>query len=275
MSVWSCRACAIEHPDTEAPPEGCAICSDERQFVPASGQAWTTQQDLARTGHRTRLEELEPDLYGLTVEPELGIGQRGLVLCTPAGNLLWEPPGYLDEAAVSAVRQLGGLSAISASHPHLTGASIQWSHAFDGVPVYVASADRQWIRRPDPVIRLWAGQEVLLPGVTMLQCGGHFAGSSVVHWAAGAGGRGALLTGDTIAIGADRSSANVMRSYVNRIPLPERAVRRVLDTVAPWPYDRLYGAFGALPDGAAGIVQTSLERYIAWIRGDVPDEPSD
>jgi len=64
-----------------------------------------------------------------------------------------------------------------------------------------------------------------------------------------------------------------MRSYVNRIPLPERAVRRVLDTVAAYPYDRLYGAFGVLPSGAADTVSKSLERYIAWIRGDVADEP--
>jgi len=36
--------------------------------------------------------------------------------------------------------------------------------------------------------------------------------SSVAHWAAGADGRGALLTGDTIAIGADLASVNLMRS---------------------------------------------------------------
>lgn len=274
MTVWSCLACAIEHPDTDQPPVVCEICSDERQFVPASGQAWTTQSELARNGHRTRLQELEPDLFGLTVEPELGIGQRGLLLRTPAGNLLWEPPGLLDDAAVDAVRALGGLAAVSASHPHLTGASISWSHAFGGVPVYVASADRQWVRRPDPVIRLWSGQQAVLPGVTMVQCGGHFAGSSVTHWAAGAAGRGALLTGDTIAIGADRTSVSVMRSYVNRIPLPERDVRRILDRVADWPYDRLYGAFGVIPDGATEIVRDSLDRYVAWLRGDVPQEPS-
>ena len=275
MTVRSCLACAIEHPDTDEPPAGCEICSDERQFVPASGQAWTTQAELVRLGHRTRLEQLEPDLFGLTVEPELGIGQRGLLLRTAAGNLLWEPPGLVDDAAVAAVRALGGLAGVSASHPHLTGASITWSRAFGGVPVHVASADRQWVRRPDPAIRLWSGELPVLPGVTLVQCGGHFTGSSVAHWAAGAAGRGALLTGDTIAIGADRASVGVLRSYVNRIPLPERDVRRILDRVAAWPYDRLYGAFSAIPDGAGEIVRTSLERYVAWLRGDVPPEPSD
>lgn len=273
MTAWLCRACAIEHSPTPEPPEVCAICSDERQFVPVGGQRWTTQAELAAEGYRATVEQLEPGLHGIEVVPELAIGQRGLLLQTSAGNLLWEPPGYLDDELVERVRDLGGVAVVSASHPHLTGASVSWSRAFGGVPVLVAAADRQWIRRPDPCIQLWAGTHELLPGVVMLQCGGHFAGSSVVHWADGASGRGALLTGDTIAIGADRASVNVMRSYVNKIPLPERAVRRILDTVSPHPYDRLYGAFGTLESGASGTVATSLERYIAWVRGDVPDEP--
>lgn len=192
---------------------------------------------------------------------------------TPAGNLLGEPPGFLDAAAVETVRALGGVSLISASHPHLTGASIQWSHAFGRVPVLVAFADRQWIRRPDDAIALWCDTLEVLPGLTFLQCGGHFAGSSVAHWARGAEGRGALLTGDTIAVGADGASVNAMRSYVNNIPLPERAIRRILAIVAPYRYDRIYGAFRSIAANAEPIVSTTLDRYIAWLRGDVPDEP--
>lgn len=273
MTIWSCATCGVEHPDSENAPAVCAICSDERQFVPATGQRWTTQTQMASQGHRTSVEELEEGLYALTVEPELAIGQRGLIVRTPNGNLLWEAPGYLDQQAIEAVRDLGGLTAVSASHPHLTGASIQWSHAFGGVPVLVASADRAWIRRPDPVIELWAGVRQVLPGVTFIQCGGHFAGSAVAHWAPGAGGRGALLTGDTIAIGADRASVSVMRSYVNHIPLPERAVRRIMAAVDPYPYDSLYGAFRRLDADARDVVTATLERYITWLRGELPDEP--
>ena len=273
MTIWSCATCGVEHPDSENAPAVCAICSDERQFVPATGQRWTTQTQMAAEGCRTSVEELEEGLYALTVEPELAIGQRGLIVRTPNGNLLWEAPGYLDQEAIEAVRDLGGLTAVSASHPHLTGASIQWSHAFGGVPVLVASADRAWIGRPDPVIELWAGVRQVLPGVTFIQCGGHFAGSAVAHWAPGAGGRGALLTGDTIAIGADRASVSVMRSYVNNIPLPERAVRRIMAAVDPYPYDRLYGAFRRLDADAQDVVTATLERYITWLRGELPDEP--
>ena len=274
MTIWTCATCGIEHPDSDHPPESCAICEDERQWVPASGQRWTTHAEMAAAGYRTRIEQVEPDLYALTVEPEVGIGQRSLLVCTPAGNLLWEPPGFLDADAVEAVSDLGGISLVSASHPHLTGASIQWSHAFDRVPVLVASADRQWIRRPDDVIELWAGTREVLPGLTFVQCGGHFAGSSIAHWAPGADGRGCLLVGDTIGLGADQKSVNAMRSYVNNIPLPERSIRRILTALAPYSYDRIYGAFRVMEAGAKPIVNNSLEHYIAWLRGDVRDEPN-
>ena len=36
----SCRTCAVEY--AEPLPDVCPICADERQYVPATGQAWTT-----------------------------------------------------------------------------------------------------------------------------------------------------------------------------------------------------------------------------------------
>ena len=40
--------------------------------------------------------------------------------------------------------------------------------------------------------------------MTLLRLGGHFAGSSVLHWKDGADGRGSLFCGDTIQICPDR-----------------------------------------------------------------------
>lgn len=272
MAIWICVACGLEHPDSSEPPTRCEICEDERQFVPLAGQRWTTSAELERTGTSAAVVEVEAGLHRLTVTPRVGIGQQAYLVGTPQGNLLWEPPGFISAAAVDAVQGLGGVAAIAGSHPHLMGAAVSWSHAFGGAPVYVAAADMAWIRRPDPVIRLWEGTESLLSGVTNVQCGGHFPGSSVLRWEQGADGRGVLLTGDTIFIGPDNRTVSAMRSYPNLLPLPEQAVRIILDRLDPLAYDRMYGPFGqVVAAGARDIVARSLNRYLAWSRGDVPD----
>ena len=98
MSVLVCRTCAVEYPDTDTPAAVCAICSDERQYACPSGQRWTTLEELAAAGHRGTVAEVEPGLHGITIKPSVGIGQRGLLVQTTSGNLLWDPNGYLDDA---------------------------------------------------------------------------------------------------------------------------------------------------------------------------------
>ena len=263
---WICRTCAVEHAER---PAVCAICADERQWVPATGQAWTTLAELAAAGERLVLEELEPDLFGLTSEPSVGIGQQAKVVRTPAGTLLWDPPGYVDDAAVEQVRALGPVVAIAASHPHMFGVQVEWSRALGDVPVLVAEAHAHWAARPDPVVETWTGGREVLPGVVLSQPGGHFPGSAVVHWAAGADGRGVLLSGDTIFANPDRTSVSFMRSYPNRIPLSAAVVLRVAERVARRPFERLYNNFeGVIPADARAVVLRSAQRHAAWVRGD-------
>ncbi len=269
MTVWICATCAVEHPDTQTPPQSCRICTDERQYVLPSGQRWTTLEELHTAGRRTRVEELEPGLHGVTVEPQVGIGQHTLLLRTPAGNLLWDPLGYVDDAAVSRISELGGIDLIAASHPHMYGVQVEWSRAFGNATVLVSEADKAHVQRPDPAIRFWSGTEEVLPGVTLVQCGGHFKGSAVAHWTGAADSRGVLLSGDTIAPTPDTRWVSFMRSYPNNIPLSAAAAERVVRAVEPYAFDRIYGNFGnRVTEGANAVVRRSADRYIAWVRGD-------
>lgn len=264
--MWICRTCGVEHTDTAAP---CAICDDERQWVPAAGQQWTDLDELAAAGHRTRVRPLEPDLFGITVEPKVGIGQRAHLVRTPAGNLLWDPTGFLDEHGVRQVRDLGRVVAIAASHPHMFGAQVQWSHALGGPPVLVAEPDLRWVARPDPVIRPWTRRHDVVPGLALVQVGGHFPGSAVAHWTNGATGSGVLLGSDTVQTNPDRASVTFMRSFPNRIPLSAAVVERITRTVEQLTFDRLYDNFGGVIDtDARATVRHSADRYIAWVRGD-------
>jgi hypothetical protein len=276
VTLWLCATCGLEHPDTPEPPAGdCEICADERQYLPEGGQRWTTLAEL-QTNHKATVTEVEPDLFAITVRPGVGIGHRPLIVRTPQGNVLWDAPGYIDDVLVEAVRGIGGLAALASSHPHLTGLSVTWSETFDGIPIWYGEDDRQWIRRPSEAIQLWHTTQEVLPGVTLVQCGGHFAGSAVLHWAAGAEGRGVILTGDTLMVNPDPDTVSFMRSYPNRLPLGERPVRKIVDTIERYPWDRLYSGFapGVIAEDAQEKVRRSAERHIGWIRDELrdPDE---
>jgi len=243
------------------------ICEDDRQYIGHKGQLWTTLSRM-RQDHRNRINEIEPNLTGIGTEPAFAIGQRAMLVQTAQGNVLWDCVSLLDEATIAAIRQLGGISAIAVSHPHLVGSLVEWSHAFDNAPIYWHADNRQWVTRPDPAYVFWENEtRRLWDGLTLVRCGGHFPGSTVLHWAQGAEGRGALLTGDTITVVQDRRFVSFMYSYPNIIPLNASAVNRIVQAVEPYPFERIYGGWwdAVVATDAKGSVKRSAERYIRAI----------
>jgi len=264
-----CVTCGTQFAASAAEPARCPICEDERQFVGWAGQAWTRLEDL-RAHHRLALKDEGDGLLGIGCEPRFAIGQRALLVPVPAGdgpdtNVLWDCISLIDAAAVRVVEALGGLAAIAISHPHYYTSMVEWSRAFGGVPIYLHADERAWVMRPDPAIVLWEGEQLALDeGLTLLRLGGHFAGAQVLHWAAGADGRGALLAGDILQVVQDRRFVSFMYSYPNYIPLPAATVRRMVERLEPYPFERVYGAwFGAVVRAdAKAAVRRSAERYL-------------
>jgi hypothetical protein len=224
-----------------APRANCPICEDERQYVGWDGQQWTTLAEL-----------------------RAAIGQRALLVRTPAGNVLWDMISYLDDNLAAQVRELGGISAIAISHPHFYGSMIEWAHAF-GAPVYIHAADREWVARPDDAVVFWDGEtREIGDGLTLINAGVHFAGGQVLHWRDGEDGRGALLSGDIFTVVQDRRYVSFMYSYPNLIPERPRTIRRALRLVEPYPFERVYGGWWKRVVDANGTeaVRRSAERYI-------------
>lgn len=152
MPNFICTTCGTQHAESEQPPGNCAICDDDRQYVKATGQQWTTH-DMLRLTNRNSIRLEKSNLTGIGVEPQFAIGQRALLLRTAKSNVLWDCLPLLDPALVEMVKALGGISAIAISHPHYYTSMVEWSRAFGGVPIFLHAADRQWScdrTRPSP-----------------------------------------------------------------------------------------------------------------------------
>ena len=262
MAAFICTTCATQFAPSPEPPPLCPICSDERQYVNRDGQAWTTLEAL-RAQHRTTLRQQEPGLVGIGTEPSFGIGQRALLLRTPAGHVLWDCVALLDPFVVDMLRALGGLAGIAISHPHYYTSMVEWAAAFD-CPVHLHAADRRWVMREDDRLRFWDTEtNEILPGATLIRAGGHFAGGTVLHWRDGAGGKGALLSGDIAQVTPDRH-ASFMWSYPNLLPLSRRTIERIAAALAPLAFDAVYGAFwnSVIARDGSAVLAASTERYL-------------
>jgi glyoxylase-like metal-dependent hydrolase (beta-lactamase superfamily II) len=266
-TAYICTTCGVQYPPSATPPAHCPVCEDERQYVNPAGQAWTTPDELRAT-RKTDWRELEPGLVGIGATPPIAIGQRALFVAQPGGGVLWDCIPLVEPATVERLKAAGGVRAIAISHPHFFAAMADWSAALDGTAICLHENLRRYVTRPEANIRFWSGETLGLgQGVTLIRCGGHFAGSTVLHWAAGADGKGALFTGDTIMVAPDTRWMSFMRSFPNSVPLNRKAVERIVAAVEPYGFDRMYGAWWdrVAETDAKDRLRRSAERYLRAI----------
>jgi glyoxylase-like metal-dependent hydrolase (beta-lactamase superfamily II) len=262
-----CVTCGTQFAETSAWPDRCLICDEERQYIGLGGQRWTTFADLC-SNYKAMLEAPEPDLLSFAIDGKFGIGQRAFLIRTSRGNLLWDCISLLNDEMKKRIREFGGLAGICISHPHYYTTMVEWSRAFGNAPIYLHQDDAEWVARPDSVVQFWTGETKALDGgLTVIRCGGHFQGASVLHWPEGCERRGALLSGDTIQVCPDRRSVSFMYSYPNYIPLDATRVRRIVSSVESFAFDRIYGAFPhmTIPRAAKDVIARSTERYLRFI----------
>jgi hypothetical protein len=266
MENFICVQCGTQFSETVEPLLRCPICEDERQFIRHSGQEWTTLNRLA-ADHQNHVEEEAPRLLGIGTEPEFAIGQRALLVQSPTGNLLWDCIALLDDRTIAEVNARGGIRAIAVSHPHYYTTMVEWAERFEA-QILLHAADREWVVRKSPRIQFWEGTALpLWDDLTLINCGGHFEGGTVLHWPVGSNGKGALITGDIIQVVQDRRYVSFMRSYPNLIPLGPAAIGHIVETIGPFSFDQIYGAWwkaNVLSDAKAAV-RRSAERYLRWI----------
>ncbi|KAI1324620.1 beta-lactamase-like protein [Xylariaceae sp. FL0255] len=259
-----CTACGTQYPTERT---NCLICDDPRQFTPPTGQSFTSLSNLHSDGYQnifTPLHipndpEAEVVFTSIHTKPKLAIGQRAILIKTPAGNVLWDCVTLLDDDTVKEINSRGGLKAIVISHPHYYTTHIEWAKAFD-CPVYVASQDKEWLaRRGSPSQTVFLSDsdiETDIQGTKVIRLGGHFPGSLVMLY------RNRLLIADTLvttpsglgnwdvdAAKAPRDRPPGMNTFVfmwsipNMIPLPPDVIVAMWDILKKYEFESTHGAF--------------------------------
>jgi hypothetical protein len=126
LGKWICRTCGTQFPPSEQQPETCPICRDERQYVGYQGQQWTTLAQMQKDGFYNEFKEHEPGLIGIGTTPSFAIGERALLVQNEQGNVLWDCMSLLDDETIAEIERLGGLTAITISHPHYYSIGVKW-----------------------------------------------------------------------------------------------------------------------------------------------------
>ncbi|CAI6280775.1 unnamed protein product [Periconia digitata] len=252
-----------------SPPKNCPICDDPRQYVPATGQAWTSlNYESDKQKNECTTDEHDPRIHYITTKPkvasempagladatstrkQLGIGQRSILIETGKGNVLWDIVAFIDDATVEFIKGKGGLKAIVISHPHFWTTHLEWARIFN-CHVYMCAADKEWVYREDrDGVRKWisATQPIEeVEGVTAIVAGGHFDGSMILHW------EGKIFHADTIMstpsglYHRDRlpgtTTYSFMWAYPNMIPLPPNKIHGIWKALKPFDFTNSYGGF--------------------------------
>jgi glyoxylase-like metal-dependent hydrolase (beta-lactamase superfamily II) len=266
MTPYICATCATQYAPSDTPPASCPVCEDDRQYVNWQGQQWTTLEALQQQ-YKLRIGD-DDGLLAIAVDGMFAIPQRMLHLRTDAGNLLWESLGIVNDDAVRALRDAGGVDRILISHPHFYSSMVEWSEALGGVEILLHEADRSWVRRTSDRIRFWRGDTLALSNdITLINVGAHFPGSTGIHWKAGPRGRPVLLPGDAPHVTQDRKQVCFMHSVPNFTPMKPSAVRRMRHLLAPFDYDDVYGfSWGRniIGNGRAAV-EASFDRFLQQV----------
>ncbi|KAF2146811.1 uncharacterized protein K452DRAFT_218692 [Aplosporella prunicola CBS 121167] len=264
-----CKTCATQFDAPASNPlPNCRICDDPRQYVPSSGQQWSSLREL-RGKYENKWKE-DPDLKGvwsIWTEPKFGIGQRAFLIETPEGNVLWDLIAFLDQPTIDFINSKGGLKAIVISHPHYYTTHPEWARTFN-CPVYISAEDEEWVNRAASATaprRLITEPTLdVVPGVTAIKTGGHFPGSLVLLWKKELFIADSIVTVPSGLYFKDRppgtTSYTFMWSIPNMIPLPPSEVMKMWKAIAPYEFEATHGAFLGMdvrrPDAKKAVLES-------------------
>ncbi|WWC66731.1 uncharacterized protein I206_100636 [Kwoniella pini CBS 10737] len=244
-----CKACGTQYSKTFNLTTNCKICEDPRQFIPSTGQEWTNLYDLGQDRKHVLLQdEIDERISFISVEPGFAINQTPILIETFNGSYIWDCSALISLPLIGFLSKLKRpLKGIAISHPHFFATSLTWARALR-VPLYLCEDDKEWYQRLNDIeaqdhIIWWKGEKELDKGVKLIQCGGHFPGSSILYWdrlseppppkddlpSKPTPVSGIIFTADTIMVQPTQKGFSFIWSVPNLIPLRPNSILAIQD----------------------------------------------
>lgn len=264
LTPYHCRNCGYWQRLFE-PPKTCPMCLDARHVVPTD--AWIFRPaEQAHDDFPMHWEELLPGLWRFWNDPVDGIGSHSYLVCEPAGNVLFEGAAIYSEAAIAQIEALGGVRFVSASHPHSYGALWQIQDHFDA-GVALQTEDFAW-SGAFRVTHPFDAYLELVPGLTLIHTGVHFAGHAVLHDAK----RGILFCGDALKFEFDPGDPRVAttisthKAFVRGVPLTVSETRHYKAIFSALAFTKTYTPF----EQVHNIDSATVEAFLEQVERDYP-----
>ncbi len=254
LSRTACRHCGHWHLwFAGRTPDACLVCSDVRNALPDDGFAFATPEAVDAAVDN-RWFEAAPGIWGYETRPAFGLGSIGWLIEGGDGaakvNVGFEAAAWYGDAALDHIASLGGIDALSCSHPHGMGALWQLQERF-APPVVAMQRDGIRYTKAFRVTWPWDDALELAPGLVLHHVGGHYEGHAVLHDAA----RRVLFAGDTLKIDLDAAgrprALSCHKAYHYAIPLSHAELRHYRQVFAKLPFEHVFTPF----EQAAGVTQ--------------------
>ena len=243
-----------------APPD-CPVCTDVRNDLPEDGWRFLPEQKVRET-HSGAAEEVAPGLWAFTTSPHLGLGGTGWLMVREEGNVAFEAAPYYSQTMLDQIRELGGITALAASHAHGYGALFQLQRAFEP-PVVAIQKDDLQLTKAFRVTAPYDDTLDLAPGLTLHHVGGHYEGQACLHDAT----EKRLFCGDMFKVDQiEGRSTHVSshKAFHKDIPLTHGELARYREVIAPLDFDAVLTPFEYAPEigreTALAVLDEALSR---------------
>jgi len=241
-------------------PLFCPNCTDVRNALPQEDFTYI-HIDQAREQFTTHWREALPGFWEFWTTPQLGLGSHGWLILRPEGNIAFEAAPHYTQAALDKIESLGGISILSASHPHGYGALWELQEAFQ--PKLIIHKDDLQHTKAFQVNHPMDDTEQLDDRRVMMRLGGHYDGQTALFDAE----KKILFAGDALKIEFDEAghaqALSCHKGFHYSIPLTYEELRRYRDVFAQFDFDHVCTPFefgqGVSQRKAIALVQRLLD----------------